>query len=139
MKADRTEIRMYSEADENGLFDMLRKEPEWEEYWGPSGIGRYKRALNDSIVFVACDGNEICGYARCRDDDGFGVYIMDLLVTETKRGKGIGSALMQKVRAEYPNDTVYVMSGIDGYYEKLGYRREGTIFEVTAPGRTDGR
>ena len=32
----------------------------------------------------------------------------------------------------FSNQPVYVMSGIDTYYEKLGYRREGSIFEVKA-------
>ena len=124
------EIRRYSKNDEEGLFSMLRKEPEWEEYWGPSGKERYRKALDDSAVFVALDGNGICGYVRCVDDSGFGIYILDLLVTGTERGKKIGRALMDKVCSEFPDDKVYVTSGIDGYYEKQGYRREGTIFEI---------
>jgi hypothetical protein len=45
-----------------------------------------------------------------------GVYIFDLLVKKSYRGQ--------------QNQPVYVMSDVDPYYEKLGYRREGSIFEV---------
>ncbi len=31
------------------------------------------------------------------------------------------------IRQDYPNRIVYVMSGVDGYYEKLGYR-ESVLF-----------
>jgi hypothetical protein len=38
----------------------------------------------------------------------------------------------KKVCQDFPNQPVYVMSDVDPYYEKLGYRREGSIFEVKA-------
>ncbi|NCA77080.1 MAG: hypothetical protein EOM90_12175 [Alphaproteobacteria bacterium] len=31
---------------------------------------------------------------------------------------------------DYPNQVVYVMSDVDGYYEKIDYKRIGSIFEV---------
>jgi len=35
-------------------------------------------------------------------------------------------------RAYYwPDHKIYVMSDVDEYYEKQGYRREGSIYEVT--------
>jgi ribosomal protein S18 acetylase RimI-like enzyme len=126
------EIREYSKADEKALFEMLRKEgKEWEDYWGASGKDNYRKALDGSIAFVAYDGSEMCGYVRCKKDESFGVYIYDLLVTKTRRGENIGRALMDEVCSYFPHETVYVMSGIDDYYEKQGYRREGTIFKVS--------
>jgi ribosomal protein S18 acetylase RimI-like enzyme len=74
----------------------------------------------------------VCGYARCREDDGFGVYIYDLLVRKTHRGKPIGKALMERVLNDFPNQPIYVMSDVDPYYEKLGYRKVGSIFEIRA-------
>jgi hypothetical protein len=74
----------------------------------------------------------VCGYVRCREDDGFGVYIYDLLVRKTHRGKQIGKTLMEWVFKDFPNQTIYVMSDVDPYYEKLGYRREGSIFKIKA-------
>lgn len=125
------EIRKYSKADEALLFDLLVDEgDEWADYHGAAGRDRYVKALESSITYIACDGAVVCGYARCREDDGFGVYVYDLLVGKTHRGRQIGKRLLEQVRRDYPNQPVYVMSDVDTYYEKLGYRREGSIFEV---------
>ncbi len=37
---------------------------------------------------------------------------------------------MECVLAEFSNLDVFIMSDNDGYYEKLGYKNEGTIFKV---------
>jgi hypothetical protein len=37
---------------------------------------------------------------------------------------------MEHICSDYPDQTAYVMSDVDGYYKKQGYRREGSIFEV---------
>ena len=124
-------IRAYSKTDEAHLFDMMREEgAEWQDYWGESVIEKYKAALANSITYVAYEGDALCGYARCRNDDGFGVYVYDLLVKKAYRGNSIGRMLMERACTNYPNDTVYVMSDVDEYYKKQGYRREGSIFEV---------
>jgi len=124
-------IRRYSKTDERDLFGMIRKEGlGWKNYWGPEGIEEYKKVLADSAVFVAYDEDGICGYARCRRDGVFGVYIYDLLVTGAKRGNNIGRALTDHVCSSFPDETVYVMSGVDEYYKKQGYLEEGRIFIV---------
>ena len=124
-------IRNYSKADEDDLFDMMREEgEEWKEYWDPEGIERCKEILADSIVFVACDRDGMCGYIRCRRDGVFGIYIYDLLVTGTKRGNNIGRALTDHVCSSFPGETVYAMSAIDEYYRKQGYSEKGRIFTV---------
>lgn len=127
------EIRQYIKADETLLFDLLTHEgDEWIEYHGSVGRSKYIKALESSITYIACDENIVCGYARCREDDGFGVYIYDLLVSKAYRGKQIGKALMERVLKDFPNQPVYVMSDVDPYYEKLGYHKAGSIFEVKA-------
>jgi ribosomal protein S18 acetylase RimI-like enzyme len=127
------EIRQYSKADENLLFDLLIDEgDDWIDYHGPVGRSKYIKALESSITYIVYDENLVCGYASCREDDGFGVYIYDLLVRKTHRGKRIGKALMERVLKDFPNQPIYVMSDVDPYYEKLGYRKVGSIFEVRA-------
>jgi len=37
---------------------------------------------------------------------------------------------MQKICDTFPDNTVYVMSDVDLYYEKQGFKREGSIFIV---------
>lgn len=127
------QIRRYLRADEAPLFDLLMDEgEEWSDYHGPAGRERYALALRSSITYIACDGPRVCGFVRCREDDGFGVYVYDLLVRKSHRGQGLGKKLMQQVCRDFPGQRVYVMSDVDAYYEKLGYRKEGSIFEVKA-------
>ncbi len=127
------EIKKYRKADEPLLFDLLMDEgDEWIDYHGKTGWDKYIKALETSITYIACDESLVCGYVRCREDDGFGAYIYDLLVRKTHRGKQIGKTLLERVCQDFPDQPVYVMSDVDPYYEKLGYRREGSIFEVKA-------
>lgn len=108
---------------------MMRDEGEdWACYYGETD--KYRRALRHSRVYVAYEGDILCGYVRCRDDDGLCVFVYDLLVRRAFRGRAIGRLLMERVCADFPGVTVYVLSGVDGYYEKLGYSREGSIFKV---------
>lgn len=124
-------IRAYSKEDELLLFDLLMDEgDDWSDYHGPVGRSKYIKALESSITYIAYDDNLVCGFVRCREDDGFGVYIYDLLVRKSYRGRHIGKSLMERVCRDFPDQPVYVMSDADPYYEKLGYRRKGSIFEV---------
>jgi GNAT superfamily N-acetyltransferase len=124
-------IRAYvPHTDEAKLFVLMRDEGhEWQEYWG-AGAGRYKQAIASSSVFVACAGDEIAGFVRAKDDNGFGVYIYDLLVAKPYRGMNIGRRLADRVKLGFPGNTIYVMSDVDEYYQKQGYERHGSIFEV---------
>jgi len=125
-------MRLYTPADRDLLFQMFEDEgPDWAEYYQDSTRRKYEQALEHSITYLAFADDKLCGYVRCREDDGFGVYIYDLLVAKAFRGHAIGSRLMAQVRADFPEQTVYVMSDVDEYYEKLGYKREGSIFVVS--------
>ena len=124
------QIRRYTPDDATALFALMEREgEEWSDYYA-KGRARYTDALGRSITYVACDSAGIWGYARCRDDDGFGLYVYDLLVDRTCRGQDIGRRLTEQACADYPEGIVYVMSDVDTYYEKQGYVREGSIFIV---------
>ncbi len=127
-------VRRYDPADAAALRALLRDEgDDWAEYHGADGWPRYTRALASSVVYVAVDGPDVRGYARCREDDGFGVYVYDLLVAASHRGRHLGRRLMERACADFPDQPVYVMSDVDAYYTGLGYPREGSVFRV-APG-----
>ncbi|WP_422485852.1 GNAT family N-acetyltransferase [Gudongella sp. DL1XJH-153] len=129
------EIRKYQkDQDEAGLMKMIRDEGEdWYCYWADEVNEMYRQALENSITYVAYEGGEICGYSRSINDNGFYIYVCDLLVRKSCRGVGIGKSLMESIYSDYPPMTVYVMSDVDGYYDTLGYRREGSVFEVSRP------
>ncbi len=89
------EIRQYRPADESLLFGMLSDEgEEWKDYSADDEREHYKRTLQSSLTYVAYDGDILCGYARCRDDDGYGIYVYDLLVKKSCRGQNIGKKIM---------------------------------------------
>ena len=124
-------IRRYTAADEVILFSLIEAEgEEWRDYWQGEGRRKYAKALTNSICYLIFEDDVLCGFVRCRDDDGFGVYVYDLLVDRNFRGKGYGSMLIAQACKDFPDSTVYAMSDVDPYYEKQGYERIGSIFRV---------
>jgi len=123
-------IRKYNKTlDECPLMEMIRNEDGWD-YADENLASLYKKSLEDSLTWVAYEGDVLCGYCRSIDDFGTYIYVCDLLVIPVFRGKEIGRKLMERIVADYPDRVVYVMSDEDGYYEKLGYPRVGSIFEI---------
>lgn len=124
-------IRRCKAGDAETLMAMIAREGEsWKEYSQGAGREKYLKALSNSPTWLLFEEGTLCGYVRCREDDGFGVYVYDLLVSQACRGRGYGRMLLERVCREYPGVPVYVMSDEDGYYEKLGYERIGSIFTV---------
>ena len=109
---------------------IIAEGKEWACYSDKSVSDKYRLALDNSITYVAYDRDKLCGYSRSIDDCGFYVYVCDLLVMPMYRGRKIGRKLMECICTDYPNRIVYVMSDVDEYYKKQGYKREGSIFEV---------
>ena len=93
----------------------------------------YKKALELSIVFLLYQDKLCIGYIRAKEDETFGLYIYDLLLRKTCRGHHYGKMLLDHLSLLYPDQTIYVMSDVDPYYESLGYQKIGSIFEVKKP------
>jgi GNAT superfamily N-acetyltransferase len=126
------QIRRYTKEDEDALMRMIEAEGhEWGCYYAADVAEKYKDLLANSITYVAYEDGILCGYSRSIRDGDFYIYICDLLVTKSFRGQNIGRKLMECVCKDYPQQTVFVMSDVDEYYKKQGYRREGSIFEVS--------
>jgi ribosomal protein S18 acetylase RimI-like enzyme len=126
------EIRKYTKEDEEPLMRLIEAEgQEWECYSAVEFAEKYKRLLESSTTYVAYENGIICGYSRSIIDGDFYIYICDLLVTKRFRGHNIGRKLMECVCMDYPEHTVLVLSDIDEYYSKQGYRRVGSIFEIS--------
>jgi len=126
-------IERYSkERDEEKLIALVRNEgQDWACYWADGVLEKFRAALQKSITYVAYEGDVLCGYSRSIDDCSFYVYVCDLLVMPEYRGRNIGRKLMECIYKDYPDRIVFVMSDVDGYYEKQGYIREGSVFIVT--------
>ncbi|WP_348655442.1 GNAT family N-acetyltransferase [uncultured Roseivirga sp.] len=122
------EVKRYNHSKEYPeLLKMIKSEgEEWKDYFTLA----YSEALKNSITYVAYIENELCGYSRSINDSGLFIWVIDLLVNKTHRGKAIGKSLMECLLTDYPNQAVFVMSDVDGYYKKLGYQKEGSIFRV---------
>ena len=122
------EIVKYEPKYEAGLMELIRKEGEdWKVYWEEPNASAYRKSFEQCITYLAMKGDEICGYSRSMKDALY-IYVCDLLVIEAHRGHGLGERLMQCVQDEYPELELYIMSGSDGYYNKLGCVREGSIY-----------
>ena len=90
-------IRKYTPDDEAALFTLIEREGEEWTYWQGENRSKYVKALENCIVYLAFEGDTLCGYARCCDDNGFGIYVFDLLVDKTHRGKEYGRLLMERI------------------------------------------
>lgn len=136
MPVDQITIRRYQRStDEQALLHMIDSEEGWD-YTTDGMIENYKTALQNSITYVACSQNNLCGYSRSIDDNGFYIYVCDLLVKPAFRGMQIGKMLMEHIYSDFPDRIVYVLSGVDAYYRKLHYPVEGTVFQVTKQAST---
>jgi len=123
-------VRKYNKhSDETGLMEMILHEDGWD-YADGAMSDKYKKALEDSITYVAFHEETLCGYSRSIDDYGLYIYVCDLLVKPAFRGKDAGRQLMECISKDYPDREVFVMSDVDGYYEKIGYERIGSVFKV---------
>lgn len=124
-------IKKYSSEDEINLITLIKSEGEdWSDYTSELGRFNYIRAIETSIVYVIYESNEIIAFIRCKEDNGFGIYVYDLLVRQDKRGNKLGQFLIEKVKNDYPEQSIYIMSDVDEYYIKCGYKKIGSIFEV---------
>ena len=104
--------------------------PDWACYWEGESNAKYRNALQKSVTRVALVDGQLAGYVRALDDQGFYVYVCDFLVDPAFRGLKLGQRLLNALVIDYPQHTVYVMSDADPYYEKAGYLKVGSIFEI---------
>ena len=126
------EIRPYQSSDQEKLFAlMIGESEEWSDYYSKENQPKYMKAIANSITYVVIENDILCGYIRCKDDDGFGIYILDLLVMKQYRGREFGRQLIQSIATLFPDAPLYVTSDVDPYYEKIGFKKVGSVLEYT--------
>lgn len=121
-------IRKYEALkDYDDLLKIIQSEgEEWKGYLDK----KYKLALEQSITYVAYCDNDLCGYSRSINDSKIFIWVIDLLVDKKYRGNSIGKKLMECLLTDFPNQDIFIMSDVDEYYKKIGYKKEGSIFKV---------
>ncbi len=125
------EIRKYNESDHDGLLHLLMDEgPEWKEMYLEASAKPYHLLCLESLTFIAIEEGVIIGYARAFVDGHIATYVSELLVDKGCRGRGIGQALLGKIGQVHPEKPTYVMSDVDLYYEKIGLKKIGSIYQL---------
>ncbi|ALO45768.1 GNAT family N-acetyltransferase [Pseudohongiella spirulinae] len=122
-------ILKYTHGHETELLALLSEESDWSSFLDAAAIDTFRQCLLETETYVCESEGQICGYLRAIVD-GFGVYVSELYVAPQHRGNGFGVRLLGRIKQAFPNQEVYVLSDEDLYYEKLGYQRIGSIFQL---------
>ena len=100
-----------------------------ETSWGDITLKQAKIALNNSLLGVHLHSNdETIAMCRLVGDGVFNVYIQDVVVKPSRRGKGLGQKMLKTLITHMKDNlptscTVGLMAayGQDGFYTQLGF------------------
>lgn len=123
-------ITPYHEEHAEDIISAIGQDPQWQMFTTEEMVETYRAALQRSITYVCYKDASFCGFIRAIHDEGLGVYISELFVIPSRRNHGIGHSLLEQVKSEYAMLTVYALSDEDAYYEKKGYKKIGSVFEL---------
>jgi GNAT superfamily N-acetyltransferase len=124
------EILRYTHEHEDAVISAISKDPDWAMFTNEKAIDNYKKRLLESISYVCHENGAFGGYVRALLDDGFAIYISELFVAPDWRNRKVGRTLIARVKTDFRHLTVYVLSDEDAYYDKLGYDKVGSVFEI---------
>lgn len=122
-------IFRYGKNHESELIALMKAEPDWNSFTGDDRIDAFRKALLEGETYVCESQGRICGYLRAVVD-GLGIYVSELYVAPDCRNNGYGKALLERIKQQHPDRDVYVLSDEDRYYEKLGCKRVGSVFQL---------
>ena len=76
-------------------------------------------------LVAICDDKELVGFVRALTDGEVTMYIAELLVAPTWRGRGVGRALLDACHLLFPHTRLDLLStqSADQFYEASGFRR----------------
>jgi len=124
------DIFKYSHEHEDDVLSAISADPDWDMFTNGDAADKYRKRLQDSITYVCYEGKAFSGYLRALLDDDFAIYISELFVVPEMRNRRIGRTLISRLKSDYWNLSVYALSDEDVYYEKLGYNKIGSVFQI---------
>jgi GNAT superfamily N-acetyltransferase len=83
---------------------------------------------NFETVYAAWDGEKLAGLICAMDDGSMTAYVHYLLVRPECQGKGIGKALVERIKERYADYLRIVVVAYDdemGFYERCGFEKAG--------------
>ena len=119
----------YDKTYEAELIALLKKDPEWDSFTHTGTIDVFKSALLTSQTYICKSQVEVCGYLRALVD-GFGIYVSEIYVAPAFRNNGYGKGLLKTLNKDHPDQVIFVLSDEDLYYEKLGCKRVGSVYQL---------
>ncbi|WP_436347196.1 GNAT family N-acetyltransferase [Natronorubrum sp. FCH18a] len=128
-----TEVRAVDSADELEDAFAVRRTVFVEEQ-GVDEELEYDEHEEESIHFVAYDGDDPIGAARLREPEtGLG-KVERVAVLESRRGEGVGLAVMNALEEEAREEgleslKLHSQTHAAAFYRNLGYERYGEEFE----------
>ena len=128
---DQFKVKRCTSEHFNDILYAIGEYPEWEFLiCSEPKRNDYVDRLEKSATFVCYSGKTFCGYIRAIIDGGLAVYISELFVKPEFRNRKIGQKLIEQVKADNGSVTVYALSDEDRFYEKKGYKKIGSVFEI---------
>jgi hypothetical protein len=125
------DIRCYKEDLFEKLIELIKNEgDEWSDYTAIHKQKLYLENLRNSICYLLYKNDHLIGYIRAFLDTNYAVYICDLLIDKNHRGNHYGALLINEIKKNYQDLSVYVMSDVDLYYQKENFKKIGSIFEI---------
>lgn len=130
LDGNRMKISGYKPEHENDILRSISIDPDWDMFTNDNTIDIYKNLLKIGVTYVCYSENEFCGYVRAILDEGLAIYVSELYVVKKWRNHKIGQSLLERVKNDFSDLNVYALSDEDAYYQKKGYRKIGSVFEL---------
>lgn len=81
---------------------------------------------NSAVVIFAWAGGRVIGKARALSDGVCNAYIVDVWTHSDYRRRGIATRMMTQLADRLLGQHIYLFTDdAEGFYRKLGYRRQG--------------
>lgn len=83
--------------------------------------------LKNDIIFARSKRGKLIALTRVLSDSIYHTVVADVIVHPKYRGKGIGKAMMDKVKRKYGKTGIYIdaLASEEDFFEKLGYKKQG--------------